>query len=218
MKLEWLGHACFRLTSKDGPSILTDPYKSGSFDNALRYAPADVEADIVTVSHEHEDHFDLSAVRGSPYVVQEAGVTEHRGVRIEGFETFHDPSRGAERGANRVFKIGLEGLEVVHLGDLGHVLAEDMAREIGRADVLLAPVGGFFTIDKDQALEVAGQLEARILVPMHFKTAKVDFPIEGVEGFLEKAPGVKRLGDSVAEILEDALPARRETWVLEPAR
>jgi L-ascorbate metabolism protein UlaG (beta-lactamase superfamily) len=107
---------------------------------------------------------------------------------------------------------------VVHLGDLGHVLKPGQAEAIGRADVVLAPVGGHFTIDKDEALQVVEQLAAKVVVPMHFKTEKVDFPIVGVEAFLAKVPDVKRLGNAPAEVTATSLPVDREVWLMDPAR
>ena len=218
MKIEWLGHACFRLEADSGVTVVTDPYQSGAFDNALRYGPVDTEADIVTVSHDHDDHFDPLAVRGAPRVVRESGAMEHKGVKIFGVDTDHDPSGGSERGHNIVFRIEIDGLAVVHLGDLGHVLTAEQAEGIGRADIVLAPVGGHFTIDKDEALQVVERLGPKVVVPMHFKTPKVDFPIAPVSDFLAEVSDAKRLGSASAEVSTETLPAKREVWLLDSSR
>jgi L-ascorbate metabolism protein UlaG (beta-lactamase superfamily) len=109
-------------------------------------------------------------------------------------------------------------VRVVHLGDLGHELDAATIAAIGATDVLLIPVGGFFTIDHRQAALVVETIDPRIVIPMHYKTMKVDFPIEGVEPFLRTQPSVERKTGSSIEITGDALPAERVTIVLQPAR
>lgn len=217
MILEFIGHACFKMTAQDGTTLITDPYKPGAFDNALRYDPVDVAAQIVTSSHDHDDHWYDGAVVEGADVVREPGTFTCRGVKIMGIETKHDESGGADRGGNIVFKIELDDLAIVHLGDLGHMLLPDHVAAVGRTDVLLAPVGGFFTIDRDVALTVVDALNPRIVVPMHFKTDKVDFPIAPVDDFLAVAPKVDRKRAAAVEIDAGSLPDRTETWVLDPS-
>ncbi|HSB06306.1 MAG TPA: MBL fold metallo-hydrolase [Thermodesulfobacteriota bacterium] len=55
--------------------------------------------------------------------------------------TFHDPSKGSERGENTVFTFNVDGLQICHLGDLGHVLNQNELAEIGTMDILFVPVG-----------------------------------------------------------------------------
>lgn len=207
MRIEWLGHACFRLTTRDGTRILTDP-----FNHEVGYPVPAVEAEVVTVSHQHFDHNAVDVVLGRPCVVQEPG--EHRigAITVRGISTFHDREGGAKRGANIVFVIEADGLRVCHLGDLGHPLNEEQRGRIGPVDVLLIPVGGTFTIDAREAAETVTALKPRIAVPMHYKTRYMNFPIAGVEEFT-------RYCDQVTErdrldVRKDALPAATEVVVL----
>ncbi len=217
MKIQWLGHSSFLIVSDSGTRIVTDPYQPGAYDGAVKHGAFNQPADIVTVSHEHADHFYPAMVAGNPIIIKGAGRFIADGIEFVGTATAHDVSGGGERGKNTVFSSTVDGVRICHLGDLGHVLNSDQAAEIGAVDVLIAPVGGFFTIGPGEAWEVADQLAAKIVIPMHFKTPKVDFPIAGVEEFLAGKENVKRTGRSVVEIHSENIPEKREIIVLDPA-
>jgi len=216
MKVKWLGHACFLLTSDSGLRIITDPYTTGVF--GLEYAPPAETADIVTVSHDHADHNNVAAVKGSPQVVQGVGSHEAKGVRFKGVATAHDESSGKERGANTIFCFALDGINVCHLGDLGHDLSDQAVADIGDVDVLLIPVGGNFTIGAAVADVVCKKLAPRVIIPMHFKNDRCPtFPVAGVEDFTQTRQQVKTIAGSEIELKKEQLPSGAETMVLKPA-
>lgn len=200
MQIEWLGHACFLLTGTDGTKVLTDP-----FDEKVGYPLPKVEVDVVTVSHQHFDHNATHLLPGQPVVVEGTGRHTAAGIAIRGVATFHDPDRGAKRGTNTVFVISLDGLNVCHLGDLGHSLSAEQAAEIGVVDVLCVPVGGFYTIDARVARETVDQLKPAVVLPMHYKfSSKMEMPIVPVEDFLQYYPRAER---QKALVLDKASPA-----------
>ncbi len=217
MKVRWLGHAAFVFTAEDGTKVLTDPYVPGAYDGAVGYGKIEEVADIVTVSHEHADHNGARDLPGKPQVLKGSGEWAIKGVKIKGVATFHDPTKGKERGTNTIFIYEVDNLRLVHLGDLGHILDEGVLPVLGRVDVLLVPVGGVFTIDARQAAELVKMVKPRLVIPMHYKTPKLGFGIAGVEDFLKLAPGVKQVGKSEVEVKPELLPAGTETWVLLPA-
>jgi L-ascorbate metabolism protein UlaG (beta-lactamase superfamily) len=190
VRIKWLGHACFLIETADGTRIVTDP-----FNEEVGYPLPAVEAEIVTVSHQHFDHNAVAVVRGRPHV-----------------STFHDAEQGAKRGANVVFVIEADGLRICHLGDLGHLLNEEQLRRIGRVDVLLVPVGGTFTIDAGQAAETVAALRPRIAVPMHYKTDYINFPITGLEDFSRLFERVSTC--DTLEVTAARLPAATEIVVV----
>lgn len=165
MKIKWLGHSCFLLTSNDGIRILTDPY-----DESIGYHKLKVEADIVTTSHNHFDHNYVQAVQGSFIHIGQPGKAEKLGIELEGIPSFHDSNKGAERGENIIFRYTVDGIRICHCGDLGHTLAAGQVEKLGKVDVLLVPVGGYFTIDAKEAAEVVGQLKPEVVIPMHYST------------------------------------------------
>jgi L-ascorbate metabolism protein UlaG (beta-lactamase superfamily) len=213
MKVKWLGHASFLISSGEGLRIVTDPYKTGA---GLDYEPINEKADIVTVSHAHADHNNVAAVRGNPQVVETAGVMEVKGIKFKGVATYHDESRGKQRGINIIFCFALGGINLCHLGDLGHRLSQNELAQIGQVDVLLTPVGGFYTIDARIANDVCQQLKPKVVIPMHYKTAKCSYPIASVEDFLKGRTPLRRLDFSEIELEAGKLPAS-ETVVLKHA-
>ena len=215
MKVQWLGHASFLITSDSGLRVITDPYAP---DERLTYGPIDETADIVTVSHGHSDHANVAAVKGRPEVVSSKGRHHVKGINIVGVPTFHDDRKGSQRGSNIVFCMSVDGVNVCHLGDLGHPLSWDQAREMGQVDVLLLPVGGYYTIDASVATQVCQRIEPRVIIPMHFHNPKCDFPIADAEPFLAGKQNVRRLDSSEVELHQETLPAETEIIVLKPAK
>ncbi len=212
MKIKWLGHASFLITADSGVRIITDPYEPN---DKLRYGNINESADIVTVSHDHFDHGNVAAVKGNPSVVK--GDAEVKGLKFKGLATFHDAAGGKERGKNTIICFEVDGVRVCHLGDLGHELTAEQAAEIGLVDVLLLPVGGFYTIDAVVASRVAEQLKPRVVIPMHFRNNRCDFPIAGVEEFLRGKNDVAQPDASEVEFKAGALPSPTRITVLKPA-
>jgi L-ascorbate metabolism protein UlaG (beta-lactamase superfamily) len=217
MKLKFLGHAAFLITTADGTRIVTDPYEPGGFGGAIGYGPLDEPADIVVISHDHADHNYVKMVRGDPTVVRGPGEQEHRGLTFRALSSYHDSSRGAERGQNVVRVIEADGISVCHLGDLGHPLSAEDATALGSIDVLMVPVGGVFTVDARGATAVVKRLRPRIAIPMHYRTPKVGFTLAPVDDFLADKTRVRRVDGSEVEITKETLPDPTEVVVLRPA-
>lgn len=175
------GHSEFLLETAEGFRILTDP-----FDAHVGYPMKRVPCDAVTISHGHGDHCFVEKAEGSFVVADAAGVTHlSSNVTALGIPCFHDECAGQKRGKNLIFVIEAEGLRIAHLGDLGtwdHALIE----QIGHVDILLIPVGGFYTIDAASAAALCKQLQPRIVIPMHYKTeVNADWPIAPITDFLQ---------------------------------
>ena len=215
MKIKWYGHASFLITSDEGVKLITDPYESGAYGGQLAYGKIQDHADIVLTSHDHADHNDVKSLPGSPEVVKGSGSKTLKGISIKGIPTYHDPSKGSERGANTIFNIVVDSIRVCHLGDLGHVLSDQEVAEIGPVDLLMIPVGGYYTIGPKEATRVAEQIKPKVLIPMHFKTPKCGFPIAPVDDFLKGKSNVKRLKASETACSKGALPKHMEIILLE---
>ncbi len=201
MDIKWLGHSCFLL--KGGKvTLVTDPF---SAETGLKVP--NVQADIVTISHDHFDHNNATAISGEPFIVKSPGEYEVKEVFINGIPSFHDESEGRERGENTIYVIEINGFRICHLGDLGHKLTDVQLAMIENIDVLLIPVGGKFTLDAKKAAEVVEQVEPRIVIPMHYhvKGLKVE-GLTGIEEFA-KEMGVKEIkSQSTLKLKRDQLP------------
>lgn len=181
MTISWLGHSCFRLESKD-ISCLTDPF---SKDIGLR-APR-LNDNIILVSHAHYDHNNIEGASQNAFIVQNPGEYEVKNVYIRGIDSFHDKSQGAERGPNTIYVIDIEDIKVCHLGDLGQEkLTDAQVDAIGDIDILMVPVGGKYTLDYKEAVEVVNQIEPKIVIPMHYKIPDLKLDIEGAEKFIKE--------------------------------
>jgi len=181
MVIEWLGHSCFKITLESGLTILTDPYGP-----EVGYTAKDVEVDVVTISHDHFDHNNLSHVKGDYALVNTPGAHELDGLVIEGLETWHDHSQGAHRGSNIVFKYSADGIAVCHMGDLGCIPDDAFFEKLGSIDILMIPVGGNYTINAHEALTICERIGPNIIIPMHFKTPDTDMDIAPLHDFLEE--------------------------------
>jgi L-ascorbate metabolism protein UlaG (beta-lactamase superfamily) len=209
VKIKWLGHASFVLTSASGTKVLTDPYRSGAFGGAVKYRPIKEPVDVVTVSHDHDDHNCVDGLPEGFEVINGTGEHEVAGLAITGVKTFHDAHQGKERGRNIAFVIEIDGVRVVHLGDLGHPLGADQAKALGRVDVLLIPVGGHFTMEPKEAAAVVRALRPSVVCPMHFKTESLNFPVKPVEDFLSLMGKHERPGTNEVEIKAESLGEQR---------
>ncbi|MCX5804746.1 MAG: MBL fold metallo-hydrolase [Proteobacteria bacterium] len=217
MKIKFYGHSAFMITTDTGVRIITDPYKSGAFGGTLSYGKITDKADIVLASHDHDDHNYTKDIKGNFVHIKTAGAYDVNGLKIRAIPSHHDTSKGKERGNNLIFVIDADGLTIMHAGDLGHTLGKEAVEEIGKIDILLIPVGGFYTIDAREATKVMKDLKPAITIPMHFKTDKCNFPISNVQGFIGDKKDVKRVKASEIEIKKELLPKEREIIVLEPA-
>lgn len=214
MKIKWIGHSCF-LIEGDGMRIITDPYNE-----QLPYRPPDYTVDIVTVTHEHFDHNAVDRVKGNPTVIRGVGEHTARGITFTGIASFHDEEQGKKRGKNTIFKFMLEGVTLAHFGDLGHRLTDVQTAALADTQVAFIPVGGYFTIGPNEAVDIAKRLsKLRVIFPMHYKTDILgdDFPIAPVENFARRMQNIKKIGSSEVTLTKESLPERQEVWILDYA-
>ena len=182
MKLQWLGHSCFRITLSNGRMIVTDPY-----DDTVGYPPLSVAADLVLSSHGHFDHNYFDAVRGDFEIINQPGEYERFGACILGVHSFHDDARGKKRGENVIFSVEADGVRLVHLGDLGHMPdTPEQEAAIRGADVLLIPIGGTYTITTPEAVTLIEQYRPRCAIAMHYTNRWCGFPVTDNAEFIRR--------------------------------
>lgn len=220
MRITWYGHAAFGVEA-EGVRIILDPYRSP---DAGGYGPIGDAADVVVVSHENDRyHSHLGQIAGSFDVVRglevPAGGIEARGIRFEAIPCFESPEKlpGDEV---TIVHFRVDDLHVVHLGDLGHALTTTELAPILGAEIVLVPAGGPPTMDFPLIGPLLEEIGPRVVIPMHYKTSKINLDIQPVERFLEALPGwpVDRLGSSTFEVGPTSLPDGRRIVCLEYAR
>ena len=221
MDIQYLGHACFKLRGKKA-SVVIDPYHKES----VGFGLPSLSADIVLSSHNHEDHNNVEAVKGTarrkePFVIREPGEYEIEGVSIFGYQTYHDQAKGEERGENVVFRIQLDGVSLVHVGDLGHLLDKKMMEQFGNVDVVMVPGGGVYTIGPEEAWKLATDIGAEVIIPMHYRTEQhrqdVFGKLASLDEFIKVYGGeVKRVEGKLSLSKLNLTGEGREVVVFEP--
>ena len=190
--------------------LITDPFSPD-----LGYSLGKHSADVVTISHQHPGHSFAQGIDGNPKVVTGPGEYEISNTLIIGVPTFHDNEKGIKRGKNTVYLIEMNEVSICHLGDLGHVLADEQVEELGNVDVLLLPVGGVSTINAPVATEIVRQLEPKIVIPMHYKTPAINCDLEPVDRFLKEI-GVHDINPQAKlSITKSNLPLSMQVILLE---
>jgi L-ascorbate metabolism protein UlaG (beta-lactamase superfamily) len=208
MQVEWYGQSAFRFTAA-GTTVAIDPFAGMSEMAASRgmqfdYPPiVGVEADLLLVTHEHIDHNGVEAIDGEPAILRStAGRLESPLGEVVAIASEHDAAAGTERGPNTIFVFELDGLRVCHFGDFGQpALRDEQAAAIGQVDLLIVPVGGGPTAGAQQAAAIVERLSPRWVVPMHYRTPRVNF-LETEQAFVALMPHVERLPTPIFETAE----------------
>jgi len=210
LRITWHGHSCFEIT--DSKNLVVDPHDGVS----LGLRKPDATADVVAITHDHFDH-------NKDYIVSTNGTMVIRGTRpldipglsIKGFEAYHDMEKGKMRGKVVMYRFRVDGITCLHVGDLGHVIDEDIAEEIGKVDILFVPVGGNFTIDSKDAVRLLKLIDPLITIPMHYWKPGISLKIDGVAPFLRDASlPILRVGFAIDFVAED-LPNHKEIWLFD---
>jgi L-ascorbate metabolism protein UlaG (beta-lactamase superfamily) len=208
VEITWLGHSCFRIKGKE-VTLVTDPCNE-----SIGYSPGKLEANIITLSHNHPGHNDVTGIEGNPKVLQGPGEYEVSEVFVTGISTFHDSTQGTTYGKNTIYLIEMDEVRLCHLGDLGHVPSPQQVEELGNTEVLFIPVGGVSTIDAKTAAEIVRLLNPNVVIPMHYHTEIVTW-LEPVDTFL-KEMGLKEVSpQSKTSLTRSNLPSETQVTVLD---
>jgi L-ascorbate metabolism protein UlaG (beta-lactamase superfamily) len=214
-KIYWAGQSCFQISvsnSKDhSADVVIDPFN----EEAVGFKLPNLSADIALVTHNHKDHDNVKDLKGEPFVIEGAGEYEVKGVFVHGIPSFHDDKSGKDKGQNTIYVIEAEDMRFCHLGDLGQKeLTDDQLEKIGQIDILMIPVGGEgYTISSSEAPKIIGQIEPKIVIPMHFALPKLKFKLDDVSKFL-KAMGKTATPQDKYSIKQKDLPKEGATEII----
>ncbi|KKS90389.1 MAG: Zn-dependent hydrolase of the beta-lactamase fold-like protein [Parcubacteria group bacterium GW2011_GWF2_43_11] len=186
MHIIWHGQSFFQIQTSlnkgEQTTIAIDP-----FDESTGLKPPSFQADVLLITHDHHDHNNKKAIKGTPFLIEGPGEYEVKEIAIQGIPSFHDEEEGKKRGSNTIYLIEMEEMKVCHLGDFGQKeLTEDQLEQIGDIDVLMVPVGGEFTLDAKGAAHVISQIEPKIVIPMHYAIPKLKIKLDEVDKFLKE--------------------------------
>lgn len=217
MEIYWHGQACFEIRAasidvKKKTRIVIDPYGK-----EIGLKLPSIKADLLLITHDHEDHNNEKAVKDNPFVIKEAGEYEVKEVFVKGISAGHGSYEKKDLGKTVIYVIEAEGVRVCHLGDLGQdELTSEQLEEIGDVDILMIPVGGKYTVDAERAQKIANQIEPKIIIPMHYKIVNLKIDLDKVDEFL-KTMGQENLKEEEGlKIKSNSLPSETKIVVLKP--
>lgn len=214
MVIQWYGQSCFKIQSGE-LVVVIDPYSK-----EIGLTPPRFRADVVLVTHGHFDHANHESLTGDPFLISGPGEVEAKGVYVRGFETYHDYKEGRELGMNTVYKIEMEDIKILHMGDFGEKEVRNKTLdEIGSVDILLVPVGGKYTVDGEEAAKIVKQIEPRYVIPMHYKIPGLKAGLDGAEQFLKEMGAAKLEAQEKLVLKKKGLGEEEKTEVvlLKPA-
>ena len=222
--VEYIAHACFRLTSPSGKQVLIDPYASRVW---LGYDfPPNVRADAVLISHPHYDHDGGECKRrpvpwsSNTLVLRQPGTNQLGDITIVGYAGKHADPWGKEFGqSNTIWLLQVADLRIAHLGDNGP-LTEDVVRAMARVDVLMIPIDSQFHILKaDEITVIRHQLSPAVLIPMHYRHDDLetgpDKPeqLGGIDEWAKREPGIRYLSSHTQKFSAATLPQKPEILI-----
>lgn len=210
MDIYWYGQSMFKIKGKS-TALVIDPYNPEYTGLKL---PKDLSANVVLITHQHQDHSNAGAVEGNPMVISGSGEYEISGVTIAGLHSYHDKVQGVEKGLNTIYHIIFDGISIVHLGDLGHELTDEQTSAIDSVDILMVPVGGAVTVDAEMAAKAVSLLEPKIVIPMHYNIEGLKLDPGGLDPFLKEMGAENVAPVSKLSITKDKLPDETTIVVL----
>ncbi len=194
MKIRWNGHSCFTVEGEN-TTVILDPHDGKS----IGIRPPRLRGDIVLVTHDHFDHNAVKTVQGEPKVIDSEFNGKIGDVEIKTIMGYHDRVQGAKRGEMRLYKFTVDGIRMLHCGDLGHIPTPGMLEKMGKVDVLFVPVGGVFTIEPEEAKETVKLINPGVVVPMHYRIGGLSLSIRPLNDFTALFPeeNIIRVGNEV---------------------
>lgn len=220
MYIEWYGQSCFKIQGKNNGRetvIITDPY---SADCGLR--PPRFSADIVTISHDHNDHSYTANIKSASsdknfFLVTNPGEYEVNDISIYGINSWHDSVSGKERGKNTIFVFTIENIKIAHLGDFGQsAFTAEQLEKINNIDVLIIPIGGHYTIGPSEAQSLIAETEPRVVIPMHYKIPGLKLDLLDLDKFIKEMGQPQEKTDRLKIAKKDLPQEESKFIVLEP--
>lgn len=166
-------------------TIVCDPYNTKG--TGLRL-PRTLAANILTISRDNDLHNNTEAVAKPDLIITEPGEYEKGGVFVYGISSKSDKSeeKAEKEALSIIFRYEFDDIVVAHLGDLTHGLTDEALSALEKVDILILPVGGGESLDYKKAVEIANQIEPRVIIPMHYQMPGLTVKLDSVDKFLKE--------------------------------
>lgn len=195
MKLKYLSHSAFQITTDEGLRILIDPFLDGNPNSPVK--SDDVFADFIILTHAHGDHLgdakkiaraynsQIISVNELGMILDKQGFNTHK-MHIGGSHNFpfgkvkftiahhgsmtDDMQYAGEPAGVLLF---IENKIIYHTGDTGLFLDMKLIGELNKIDYMLLPIGDNFTMGIEDAVRAVQFVNPTVAVPMHYNTFAV---------------------------------------------
>lgn len=182
IKLQWFGHSAFKI-EYNNYSIFLDPYADNTVPGL---SPIHEKANLVLCSHEHRDHNYRDGVEVISNFVENP-------FEISFIECPHDDEGGTKRGMNKISILKVDEITLCHMGDIGDMLSHKQIEKIKNIDVLMAPIGGFYTLAPDKMNVLVNEINPNVFVPMHYRNEDFGYDVIGtLDDYLKYCKNIKR--------------------------
>lgn len=227
VQIIYYGHSCFEF-NYDKYRILIDPFTPEWFSYELPKG----QFDMVFSTHDAKDHSyfeglnisklylangakdEFKIIAKDKSSIQKGRVTEYIGKKKFSYwsvASFHDEVQGQKNGVNGIICFNFNGIKIVHMGDIGHILEEKQIKSIGEVDILMIPVDSYYIIELEKAREIVNQLSPTIVIPMHYKTEK-----SSNKAYEEDLDNFATMFEEVKEYNGSSITVNRKTLNIKP--
>lgn len=221
MKLTYFGHCAFRWETPGGVTVMADPYRNQAGRYWFSRLFPEVHCDLGLISHAHFDHDAADRLPEAASVLRMPGEFASGDLQIRGIGDFHSgPSRLADF-PNVMFRLEVNGVSFLHIGDNRVEWPPEVARAVGHIDVLMVTVDdSIHLLTYDQVDSLVQRLEPRVVVPMHYAIPGLtsgECELLPPERWLDRQSTVRRIDSHQADLAARALPGSTEIWLFQPA-
>ena len=175
---------------------MIDPYQAMSFQGRFNYPKFDEYCDFAVITHEHLDHNYTQDLKGNPVIVRNSWHDER--LTIRSIFAWHDKYQGTKFGGYVLMKIiEADNIRLCHMGDCGEMLSDQTIDQMGKIDILLIPVGGFYTINGTEAVDLVKRIRPKSVIPCHYLTPRCSLKLEDEKSFLSYFENIQYLSGEI---------------------
>ena len=221
MKLTYFGHCAFRWETPGGVTVMADPYRNQVDRYWFTRLFPEVHCDLGLISHAHFDHDAADRLPEAASVLRMPGEFSAGDLHIRGIGDFHSGSSRLRDFPNVMFRLEVNGVSFLHIGDNRADWPPEVARAVGDVDVLMVTVDdSIHLLTYGEVDSLINRLEPRVVIPMHYAIPGItadECELLPPERWLARQQTVRRLESHRADISAECLPSNTEVWLFQPA-
>ena len=221
MKLTYFGHCAFRWETAGGVTVMADPYRNQADRYWFTRLFPDVYCDLGLITHAHFDHDAAERLPELASVLRMPGEFQLGDLQIRGIRDLHSGASRLRNFPNVMFRLEIDGITYLHIGDNRTDWPEDVAQAVGEVDVLMVTVDdSIHLLTYDEVDGLVQRLQPSVVIPMHYFIPGLSAPGNELlppDAWLQRQDTVRRVDSHEAEIDASRLPGSTEVWLFQPS-